>query len=165
VAGALLLATAVPANAGPTTSTPVNQPAAISGQHQIKNVAYNQCVVAPNNLENAGLQLGDCRKSGARAVWQFTPAGGIFFMSNKSSGFCAEVNDGTSIPGELVDQFTCNGSPAEQWVEAPTRRPADGLFYLELKHGELCLDTVGGAGSQLMQYTCDGNDAQLWIVN
>jgi hypothetical protein len=70
-----------------------------------------------------------------------------------------EVNNGTSTPKETVDQFTCNGLASEQWV----------LEGLTLRHAgtNQCLDTVGGPGSQLMQWTCgDAHPAnvQSWIT-
>jgi hypothetical protein len=88
-----------------------------------------------------------------------TGSANTFFVVN-GSGFCMEVNNGTSTPGEAVDQFDCNGQASEQWVlgEGLTMRHA-GTHQ--------CLDTVGGRGSRLMQFTCGQSSppaAQSWIV-
>lgn len=168
VVGALLLATSAAASAAPAAAPTAAPPGSVvfSGQFQIQNLAYGQCVVPASTSKNATLRLADCRSSGSRAVWTFVKSGDINFISNKATGWCMEVNDGTMIPGERVDQFDCNGSGAVQWYELPTRA-ANGAFYLEIRnaHSNLCLDTVAGRGSDLMQYVCDGNDAQLWILH
>ena len=67
-----------------------------------------------------------------------------FHLVNKRSGYCAEVNNGTSIAGELVDQWHCNGMASEQWVRSFVSS-RDFLTYERYRHlgTGLCLDTVG----------------------
>jgi ricin-type beta-trefoil lectin protein len=143
----LLALSAAPANATPSDGT-------------IRNAAYSQCIDAPGGALNVRLKLVACSSSGTQQ-WAFMPTGAAntYVIRNQASGFCIEVNNGTSKPGETVDQFTCNGLASEQWV----------LEGLNLRHAgtNQCLDTVGGPGSQLMQFTC-GQAApakvQSWIT-
>jgi hypothetical protein len=93
--------------------------------------------------------------------WFFVPTGApnTFFVVNQLSGFCMEVNNGTSNPGETVDEFTCDGLASEQWV-------VEGLSLRHLGTNQ-CLDTVGGAGSELMQFNCGQAapaGAQSWVI-
>ncbi|MEV6160103.1 RICIN domain-containing protein [Nonomuraea sp. NPDC052129] len=132
-----------------------------SGHRQIRNAAYSQCVDAPGGVLNVRLKLAPCSRLVSTRLWTFVPTGvaDTYFVVNVASGDCMEVNDGTSTPGETVDEFTCNGSASEQWV-------VDGLT---LRHAgtNQCLDTVSGRGSELMQFTCGQAappGAQSWII-
>jgi len=140
--------------------------ATVVGYHQIVNLRYNQCMDAPNGTLNVVLKLSNCTSSTTQG-WTFVAASSpnTFFLVNQRSGYCAEVNNGTNIPGELVDQWYCDGSMAEQWVQS--YRTIGGVTYHQYTHAgtNLCLDTVSGPGSQLMQWYCDSyNDAQTWLV-
>jgi Ricin-type beta-trefoil lectin domain len=126
----------------------------------IRNAAYSQCIDAPGGRLNVRLKLVACSGSGTQQ-WTFMPTGAAntYVIRNRQSGFCMEVNNGTSTPKEAVDQFTCDGLASEQWV----------LEGLKLRHvgTNQCLDTVGGPGSELMQYTCgDAHpvNVQDWIT-
>jgi hypothetical protein len=143
----LLALSAAPANATPSDGS-------------IRNAAYSQCIDAPGGALNVRLKLVACSSSGTQQ-WAFVPTGATntYVIRNQASGFCMEVNNGTSTPGETVDEFTCNGLASEQWVsEGPALRHAGT---------NQCLDTVGGPGSQLMQYTCGQAapaNVQSWIT-
>jgi len=138
------------------TTAPAN---AATADAPIVNDAYRQCIDAPGGALNVRLKLASCSGSGTQK-WAFIPTGAAntYFIRNQASGLCMEVNNGTSTPGETVDEFTCDGQRSEQWV----------YQGLTLRHAgtNQCLDTVGGPGSQLIQYTC-GQSApatvQFWI--
>jgi hypothetical protein len=149
----LLALSTAPANANPSDGT-------------IRNAAYSQCIDAPGGALNVRLKLVACSVSSTQPdaptqQWTFIPIGGLAdtYVIRNASGFCMEVNNGTSTPGETVDQFTCDGLASEEWVlEGDTFRHAGT---------NQCLDTVGGAGSELMQWTCgDAHPAnvQSWIT-
>lgn len=143
-----------------TASAQVKAAAAASGYRSVRNAAYEQCIEAPGGTLNVRLKLAACSISATR-MWAFVPTGAAntYFVVNEASGFCMEVNNGTSTPGETVDEYTCNGTASEQWV----------LEGLTLRHAgtDQCLDTVSGRGSELMQYTCglaSPAAAQSWII-
>ena len=103
------------ANASPSDlpNTDQAQVAAAGNFHEIVNLAFNQCIDAPNGALNVILKVAACNGSDTQK-WSFVaaPSPNTFFLVNKRSGFCAEVNNGTSTPGERVDEFHCNGSQA-----------------------------------------------------
>ncbi|GGN32113.1 hypothetical protein GCM10011578_070550 [Streptomyces fuscichromogenes] len=172
-AGMMALATgasaATPAaDSTAVTSARITAAAAASSYHTIKNLAYGQCVDAPGGVLNVRLQLAGCNGSSTQN-WAFvsTGASNTYYLVNQSSGYCAEVNNGTSIPGETVDEYFCDGLASEQWTEtAVIVNQAAGVKFTHVGT-TMCLDTVGGAGSQLMQWNCDDAhpaEAQVWIV-
>ncbi|MER7181607.1 RICIN domain-containing protein [Streptomyces hyaluromycini] len=173
-AGMMALATgasAAPAAADSTAgvSARVTAAAAASSYHTIRNLAYNQCVDAPGGVLNVRLQLVGCNGSSTQN-WAFvsTGASNTYYLVNQASGYCAEVNNGTSIPGEAVEEYVCDGLASEQWVEsAVIVNQSAGVKFTHVGTN-LCLDTVSSAGSQLMQWNCDDAhpaEAQVWIVS
>jgi hypothetical protein len=138
--------------------------AAAGNYHELVNLAYNQCVDAPHGALNVVLQIAPCNGSDTQKWASVAGPSSTTYLVNKSSGYCAEVNNGTSNPGERVDEWYCNGSQAEQWTP---RGATAGFAYQQFEHGTtgLSLDTVGGPGSQLMQWYRDANNAsQTWLV-
>lgn len=148
----MIIASLLDLSIAPANATPLNG--------NIRNAAYSQCIDAPRGALNVRLKLVACSSSGTQQ-WAFIPTGAknTYVIKNQASGFCMEVNNGTNTPREAVDEFTCNGQASEQWV-------SEGLT---LRHAgtNQCLDTVGGAGSKLMQYTCgkaSPPDVQSWLT-
>ncbi|GLY29330.1 RICIN domain-containing protein [Kineosporia sp. NBRC 101731] len=161
LAGATTASAAVP-TAGAQTA------AATSGYHQIKNQATGQCVDAPGGRRNERLRLVDC-SSATTQKWGFTELEpGVYQLRNQHSSYCMEVNNGTSVPGEAVDQYDCSIiASSEKWVQDDFT--VFGTTYARFLHQgtNLCLDTVSGRNSQLMQWTCDpegSNGAQSWRI-
>ncbi|WP_329282182.1 RICIN domain-containing protein [Streptomyces sp. NBC_01451] len=152
------------------TSTRAAALTTASAFHTLKNVAFGQCVDAPGGQLNVRLQLADCNGSSTQN-WAFIPVPGAaktYSLVNQKSGYCAEVNNGTSTPGEAVDAYTCNTSGSEYWTKSNV--DVGELTYQKLEHAGtgLCLDTVGGTGSQLMQWDCNNAHpptAQMWILS
>src|SRR5262249_30927050 len=71
---------------------------------QIKNRAWGQCVDAPDGGFNVHLRLADCDNGKPTQHWVLVPTGAAnFFIVNQASGYCMEVNNGTSNPTEPVD--------------------------------------------------------------
>jgi hypothetical protein len=99
--------------------------AAVSTFHSVRNRLYSQCMDAPGGAFNVILKLANCQ-SLSEQHWAFVaaPASNTFFLVNQLTGLCAEVNNGTANPGERVDEFTCNGSTAEQWVPTSAWTPS-----------------------------------------
>ena len=162
-AGVATGASAATTSRAATTSTATEFKTATTGigPFQIENVAFSQCIDAPGGALNVRLRLAPCSPSSSSTqLWTLMPiAPSTYTIVNKVSGFCMEVNNGTATPGETVDQFTCNGLASEQWV-------ADGISFRHQGTNQ-CLDTVGGAGSQLMQFTCGQAarpGAQSWFL-
>lgn len=162
VVGAGFAPTASEASAVSTHSHTVKP--ATTGYHHIRNAFFSsQCVDAPGGVHNVVLRITKCDSGSDTQDWAMTigPGNTMEFV-NHHSGDCMEVNHGSNIPGELVDEFDCKaGGGGVLWVQPPSS--------LNLQHAGtgLCLDTVGGAGSQLAQFPCGTGmpaGTQLWFI-
>jgi hypothetical protein len=153
---------------GAEDQTSVDESALIGVQvHRIVNAQYNQNMTAQTNALNSPLILQSYVKSYSRQIWTLYPApNNTMTMVDDQTNLCAEVNNGTANWGERVDAYWCDGLSSEQWVEIPVLEP-NGTPAVELQHygTNLCLDTVGGYNSALMQWPCDPNNkAQMWTL-
>lgn len=77
---------------------------------------------------------------------------------------CVDVEGGSDKDGALVQQYTCNGSPAQRWQ---VRNVTDNVYELVSEASGKCLDVGGGSsenGAVIQQYTCNGTAAQHWVV-
>jgi hypothetical protein len=162
IAGSVYVASDASANSG-ARALSAND---LSGTayNEIINGAYGQCADAPGGALNVHLSLAQCSPNDPTQAWTLVQTGtaGTFFIVNRASGYCMEVNNGTSAPTEPVDEWFCDGLPSEMWIqETDTHR---------LRHfgTNQCLDTVAGPGSELMQFTC-GQEAppnvQTWAIS
>ena len=138
--------------------------------YRLRNWAYDQCMASPELRLNVVLRILPCSGTGAGyGKWNLEPkyyrSGNSYRMHNVDTHHCAEVNQGTAFPGELVDDFTCNWQQEETWERLPYQIGWDTYYQFRHAGTNLCLDTVGGPGSQLMQWPCDVHSAaQLWKV-
>jgi hypothetical protein len=138
--------------------------------YHIRNLAYDQCMGAPDLSLNVVLRILPCDSGAGFRRWYTESTsyrgGNIYRFKNPGTQRCAEVNQDTAVPGELVDDWTCNATSAERWEAIPFTIGWETYYQFKHVGTELCLDTVGGSGSQLMQWYCDTsfNAAQLWKV-
>ena len=154
--------------AGVQIVQPASAEAATS--YRIRNLAYDQCMGAPDLSLNVVLRILPCDSGPGFRRWYTETVSyrhsDIYRFRNVGTGRCAEVNQDSAVPGELVDDWTCNTTSAERWQAIPVMIGWDTYYRFKHVNTELCLDTVGGSGSQLMQWYCDTsfNAAQLWKV-
>jgi hypothetical protein len=153
--------------AGVQIVRPASAEAATS--YHIRNLAYDQCMGAPDLRLNGVLRILPCDSGAGLRRWyteRIPYMGKTYRFRIPGTQLCAEVNQNSAVPGEWVDDWTCNTTSAELWEAIPVMIGWD--TYYQFKHAgtELCLDTVGSYGSQLMQWYCDTsiNAAQLWKV-
>jgi glucosylceramidase len=98
-------------------------------------------------------------RTSATFTWSGTQSGTSLSSTGTASGYgsmCLDVAGGDATAGTAVDEYTCNGSTAQQWTTDPngTIQAMDG-----------CLDIVGGGtanGTKVDLYTCNGTGAQVW---
>jgi hypothetical protein len=150
----------------PTSISASLKAAAAGNYHQIVNKAYDQCVDVnqASTAPSVQLQIVGCNNTGAQAWAPVLISGNTYYLVNQNSGDCIDVRNGSTATFAAVQQFPCNGTGAQQWIRTPVF--VNGAIWETLMNANsgLCLDTVSGPGSKLMQYTCGGNDPQLWQV-
>jgi hypothetical protein len=85
-------------------------------------------------------------------------------VTNWHSGKCLDVAGASQAAGTVIQQYQCNGSPAQQWTWS-----AGIGNYAELvvaSSGD-CMTVLGGTaadGSQVVQEPCTGSAAQQWSL-
>ncbi|MFI0940775.1 LamG-like jellyroll fold domain-containing protein [Streptomyces sp. NPDC021020] len=80
-------------------------------------------------------------------------------LTSKVAGKCADDPSGAPTSGTIVEIYTCNGSPSQNWTVYPNETIRPGA------HGNVCVDVVSGgisAGSPVELYTCNATPAQQW---
>jgi glucosylceramidase len=98
-------------------------------------------------------------QTSATFTWSGTQGGTSLSNTGTAGGYgsmCLDVAGGNATAGTAVDEYTCNGSTAQQWTVDPngTVQAMDG-----------CLDVVSGGtadGTKVDLYTCNGTGAQVW---
>lgn len=142
---------------------------AVTTSHTIVNAYYNQYLYAGGGA-NSNLVLTSFVTNAA--YWHMNRAGNTgslptFTLQNYATNYCIAA---PAFGNGLLTMQPCDGRVNEKWNEVLVS--IDGVPNVEFKNAisGLCLDTVGGAGSQLTQFPC--NDplgtsvtAQTWRVN
>jgi Ricin-type beta-trefoil lectin domain/Putative Ig domain len=69
-------------------------------------------------------------------------------------GKCLDNSGASTVNGNKVDIWTCNGTVAQMWTFSGGELSVQGK----------CLDdsSQGGSGAKLVIWTCNGHNAQLW---
>jgi hypothetical protein len=76
---------------------------------------------------------------------------------------CLDVEGGSQAVGARVQQFSCNGSVAQQWTKVFTD---SGYFQLRLAASGQCLEVEGASqdnNHRVVQNPCTGGFHQQWI--
>lgn len=83
-------------------------------------------------------------------------------VKNWHSGKCLDVAGGSQAIGARVQQYDCNGTPAQQWTMWPTD---SGYFVLQVAVSGQCLQVKGGTqgdNQPVVQMPCTGEYDQQW---
>ncbi|MEU3350983.1 RICIN domain-containing protein [Streptomyces sp. NPDC037389] len=79
-----------------------------------------------------------------------------------ASGKCLEINNGAKDNGVKAQQYTCNGTTAQQWRMVPA---ADSTYELRSVPSGKCLEVENSgtkAGDAAQQWTCHGGANTRW---
>jgi alpha-glucosidase (family GH31 glycosyl hydrolase) len=79
-------------------------------------------------------------------------------LKNAGTGLCADVPYSSTTSGQGVGQYTCSGTPNQQWVISG----AAGVLTLKAKHSGLSL--TAGADGKVVQATDTGAAGQRWTA-
>lgn len=91
-------------------------------------------------------------------------SGKRYSLISLASGHCLDLVNGSTTSGANIQQWSCNGTPAQDWT--PTRSP-DGTYTLKVAASSQCLTVAGGSaepGADVEQRPCDGSSAQAWSI-
>ncbi len=98
-------------------------------------------------------------QTSATFTWSGTQSGTSLSSTGTVGGYasmCLDVAGGNATDATAVDEYTCNGTTAQQWTADP-----NGTVQSMSK----CLDIVGGGtanGTKVDLYSCNGTGAQVW---
>lgn len=99
------------------------------------------------------------------AVEQAVLAPMVVTITSRHSGKCVDVNAGGFYDGANIQQWTCNGSPAQRFI---MQSLGDNRFqFMNLGSGK-CIDVSRSSiydGANIQQWTCNGTLAQTFMVD
>ena len=86
-----------------------------------------------------------------------------YFVQNRYSGRCVDEPDGNTTPGIQLQQYSCNGTPAQQW----TFGQVNGYWEVLNSQGaqDDCLQDQGawvGSGVPALQWYCEVGLGMPW---
>ncbi|MFI5477249.1 family 20 glycosylhydrolase [Streptomyces cacaoi] len=101
---------------------------------------------------------------GGNQTWTFTrQSDGTYTLTNKTSGKCAEVADGSTSAGATVVQRACDGSTGQRWKVTPLG--ADDEYTIASARSGLLLTAASATdGAQVIQQTDSGSALQRWTI-
>jgi glucosylceramidase len=98
-------------------------------------------------------------RTSATFTWSGTQSGTSLSNTGTVGGYggmCLDVAGGNAADSTAADEYTCNGTTAQQWTVDPNGT---------VEAMDKCLDVVGAGtsdGSLVDLYTCNGTGAQVW---
>jgi len=140
--------------------------ASSGGYYQIVNKASGQCLDVKQedgaNTPGARVQLWKCTGVAEQQWAPIYQGNGYYRLVSKKSGQCLDIRGGNSTPGTPIQQYPCNGTWAQNWL--PTSYFSGGPVFGEIISGlsAACVDETGNGTGFAMEWTCQGNNAQLW---
>ncbi|HEY7371570.1 MAG TPA: RICIN domain-containing protein [Polyangia bacterium] len=126
-----------------------------NAKYNLVAAASGKCVqfTGRGTNEQAGAEIAPCDKSPAQQFKLQPAAGNYWRFINLHSGKCLDVQAISGEDGAIIQQFSCNGGPNQDWIVADAG-PA-GTIRLVARNSGKVLD-VKGAG------TADGTPIIQW---
>jgi hypothetical protein len=111
-----------------------------NAKYTVNAVAANKCLqfVGRGANEQALAEIAACDKSPAQQFKLQPAAGNYWRFVNAVSGKCMDVQAVSSDDGVLVQQYSCNGGPNQDWIIADAGPP--GVVRLIARHSGKVLD-------------------------
>ncbi|GAB3659846.1 hypothetical protein GCM10027589_21160 [Actinocorallia lasiicapitis] len=171
IAGALA-ALAVTA-AGLVAGTAGPAAAANLGPYQIRPLHTNDCLdidVSGGNVSANGLkaQQYDClgnSQLNQHFYLEPTASAFVYIIHPRSSGKCLDVDNAGTTNGTKIQQWSCNGTPAQKFQLST---PDFGATWtITNPNANRCLDVKGASplnGTQVQLWTCNNTNAQRWSL-
>jgi Ricin-type beta-trefoil lectin domain len=83
----------------------------------------------------------------------------------RNSGQCLDVQNQSTVPGALIQQYLCWGGQNQQWQFQPTD---NGYVEVIARNSGQCLDVKDQStapGAHIQQYPCWGGPGQQWYFS
>ena len=96
-------------------------------------------------------------------VYAGSPAYGHTGRITGTGGKCADINNGSTADGTVIQLYTCLGAASMPAGSQKWSVGSDGTIRAKGK----CMDVTGAnpaAGTKIQLYTCNGSAAQQWIA-
>ncbi|MGX6741680.1 RICIN domain-containing protein [Streptomyces xantholiticus] len=127
------------------------------GQYALANGTESGLLLEAPGDTNAGrLRVGEPSASPSQK-WNVTRNDdGSYQLRNAGSGLCADVAGSSGTSGAQVVQYTCTGTPNQNWLVTDD----SGALTIRARHSGLSLAAT--AGGLVVQATDSGAAAQRW---
>jgi hypothetical protein len=127
-----------------------------NAKYTLVAAASGKCVqfTGRGTNEQAGAEIAACDKSPAQQFKLQPTAGNYWKFINLHSGKCLDVQAVSADDGAIIQQFTCNGGPNQDWIVADAG-PAGAIRLVARNSGKV-LDVKGAGaadGTPLVQWT------------
>ena len=89
---------------------------------------------------------------------------GTYTITNEFSGLCVDVTSRSTAAGALIEQYACNGTPAQTFQVIGE---GNGWYKIVNTNSQLPLDVISAStanGTQIQQYTDNGTEAQRFSI-
>ena len=89
---------------------------------------------------------------------------GTYTIVNDFSGLCVDVTSRSTSAGALIEQYACNGTPAQTFQVVGE---GSGWFKIVNTNSQLPIDVQGNSsanGTAIQQYTDNGTEAQRFSI-
>jgi hypothetical protein len=143
--------------------------------YNVVNTNSTLCVDAASWGHSNGtkVQQYTCGASQANQEWMFTPTdSGYYEIVNRNATTAVGKNVVLSVTGDAhatasgikIELLSYGAVTNEEWMPVSL---GNGAYKFIARNSSLCLDVPGASSTnalQLEQYSCNGTDAQSWIL-
>jgi chitinase len=89
---------------------------------------------------------------------------GTYTITNDFSGLCVDVTSRSTAPGALIEQYPCNGTPAQTFQVISE---GNGWYKIVNTNSQLPFDVISAStadGTNIEQWTDNGTEAQRYSI-
>lgn len=111
------------------------------------------------------LQIWQASSGNKNQEWNVIDYDGSSYEIQSEDGNVCLDSGGATSPGSAATIWSCSGNGNQLWTASSD---GSGVYTFMDANAGLCLDVAGagsGNGTEVDTYTCNGTNAQAWIVN
>jgi hypothetical protein len=162
LAGTMILAAILVGSTAAQAATSATVTPAANAFAEIRNADTGLCIQAQVNAESPLVQVA-CNNNQAQQ-WIFVPNRNGNHIVNQLAGLCVYMN-GPVTSGSPVIQTGCTSVTNEDWKNTGPPAVTTIMSRASRRDTNLCLAPESAASGALLRiFTCDGSNAQLWVI-